>query len=90
MNKYSMSEAIAKAIQLRGVDIIINKRGLSAILGDLLPGDAHRVERMVLLQPLEVDEWRVFAETHNKSTDEHIRAINVVRPKLDDSRQAER
>jgi hypothetical protein len=55
---------------------------LKAILSDFLPGTKNKFDRKFLLDALEIDEWHILLETHDKGQAEHTRAINVLLPLL--------
>jgi hypothetical protein len=82
MNKDNMIEALRKSIDKCGIEIVNNKSRLKAILSDFLPGANNKFERKFLLDALEIDEWRILFETHDKEQAEHIRAVNVLLPLL--------
>jgi hypothetical protein len=41
-----------------------------------------KFERKFLLDALEIDEWRILLEVHGKGQAEHTRAVNVIKPLL--------
>jgi hypothetical protein len=83
MNKDQMTEALRKSIDQCGIDIVNSNKRLKAILNDFLPGVDHKFERKFLLDALELDEWRILLETHDKGQTEHTRAVNVLIPLLE-------
>jgi len=85
MNKQAMTEALSKAIGECGVDAITNRKQLQALLADFLPGEIYRIERSALLYVLDIDEWCLLSDTHEKGEAEHNRAVNAVLPKLHDA-----
>jgi hypothetical protein len=82
MNKDNMIEALHKSIDIYGIEIIINKSRLKAILSDFLPGENNKFERKFLIDVFELDEWHILFDTHDKGQEEHIRAVNVLLPLL--------
>jgi hypothetical protein len=82
MNKDQMTEALRKSIDQCGIDIVNSNKRLRAILSDFLPGANHKFERKFLLDALELDEWHILLETHDKGQTEHTRAVNVLLPLL--------
>jgi hypothetical protein len=82
MNKDQMTGALRKSIDQCGIDIVNSNKRLRAILCDFLPGANNKFERKFLLDALELDEWHILLETHEKDQAEHTRAINVLLPLL--------
>jgi hypothetical protein len=77
-----MTEVLRKSIARCGIEVINNRSRLKAILSDFLPGTKNKFERKFLLDALEIDEWHILLETHDKGQAEHTRAINVLLPLL--------
>jgi hypothetical protein len=61
-----MTEALRKSIDQCGIDIVNSYQRLRAILSDFLPGANNKFERKFLLDALELDEWHILLETHDK------------------------
>ncbi|MDR0919707.1 MAG: hypothetical protein LBM93_10780 [Oscillospiraceae bacterium] len=82
MNKQLMINALQKAIRECGIEVINNPKRLRAILGDFLPGKSNKFNRKFILDPLELDDWKLLLEVHNKGKSEHQRAVNVLSKQL--------
>lgn len=84
MNKQEMITALQKAIEKSGISVINNQRQLQAILKDSLPGEIFKFERKALLDVLDIPEWYLLTDVHDKENQEHNRAVNVILPQLED------
>jgi serine/threonine protein kinase len=84
MDKHVMIEALRKSIQNAGIAIMNDKNKLKAFLSDFLPGFTYKSERMALLLALEIDEWKLLLEVHDKGQEEHERVKKVLLAQFED------
>jgi hypothetical protein len=78
MNKPEMIAALRKIIGSEGVDIIADKKRLSAYLSDFLPGYRYKNERRALLTAADADDWKILLTVHSKGQSEHERAMKIL------------
>jgi hypothetical protein len=85
MDKHLMIEALRKSINNAGIAIMNDKNKLKAFLSDFLPGSTYKSERMALIHALEIDEWKILFDVHDKEQEEHERAKRVLLTQLQDT-----
>jgi hypothetical protein len=84
MDKHVMIEALRKSINNAGIAIMNDNVKLKAFLSDFLPGFIYKNERIALLHALDVDEWKILLDVHDKGIEEHERVKKVLLTQLQD------